>query len=263
VVTPDAPVIEPTMPITPTATPHVLVGRVEEHAYPSQVTGTGEIYRIYLPPNYDQTDRRYPVLYLLHGWPIAPADWDTIGAAELADELIVNGILPPFVIVMPRSTEGIYIRTCGGTYSFEAQLINDLMPHIDATYRSWPAREGRGIGGISRGGVWSLEISFMHTDIFGIVGAHSPALSVNMAPPACDPFYLLTRPEVASLRIYLDAGDADWARRGTEQLHQKLDENGIVHAYTVHPGRHDRGLWGSALGEYLLFYASSWWEVPQ
>ncbi|NLE99419.1 MAG: esterase family protein [Anaerolineales bacterium] len=259
--TPDVGSIEATTLITATETPNVPASRIEEHSYASSVTGVEERYLIYLPPAYDASEQRYPVLYLFHGWPIASSNWDLMGADEVANQAIITGQLPPFIIVMPLSTEGLFVWTSGGASSFEAQVINDLVPHIDATYRTWATREGRALGGISRGGVWSLEIAFMHPDLFGVVAAHSPALSVNLAPPAYDPFYLRTRPGVETLRIYLDAGDQDWAIRGTEQLHLKLEEQGIVHTYVVHEGRHHSSLWSAHMGEYLAFHAGGWWPA--
>ena len=241
-----------------TPAPVGLAGRIERQSYMSRTTGGEEVYRIYLPPGYDQTDRRYPVLYLLHGWPYDDAHWDSLGADEVADAGIVNGTLSPFIIVMPRGSETMYTRTSGGEYSFEAQVIIDLIPHVDATYRTWVKREGRAIGGISRGGVWALEIAFYHADTFATVSANSPAISLNLAPPRYDPFYLLDRPGVAGLRIYLDAGDADWARPRTQALHEALDNQGIAHEFAVHEGRHHNSLWAAHTAEYLAFCAAPW-----
>ena len=252
----------PTPTPTPTSTPTpacaVGTGRMEQHTYLSQTTGDEQSYRIYLPPCYDQTDRRYPVLYLLHGWPYDEAHWDSLGADEAADAGIGAGTLLPFIIVLPGATEGLYVNTCGGERSFEGQVVNDLMSHVDSTYRTWAEREGRAIGGVSRGGVWALEIGFRHSELFAAVGAHSPALSVNMAPPAYDPFYLLGEPGVAALRIYLDAGDADWAQKSTQALHEALEAQGIAHEYVVHAGSHENGLWAANVAQYLAFYTAGW-----
>lgn len=235
-----------------------LTGRVESHTYFSQVSSAEEAYRIYLPPGYDEGDRRYPVLYLLHGWPYEAADWENLGAVQAADAGIANGTLPPFIIVIPRGSEALYVNTSGGDYSFEGQVLKDLVPHIDATYRTWPAWEGRAIGGISRGGVWSLEIAFRNPSVFSAVGAHSPALSMNLAPPVYDPFNLLETPGVTALRIYLDTGDADWTQPSTYSLHETLDRRGIANQFTVHTGGHDRNLWLANLTEYLAFYTAGW-----
>lgn len=236
-----------------------LVGRIEQHTYPSQTTGDEQPYRIYLPPHYDESDQRYPVLYLLHGWPYDESHWDNLGVDQAADAGIVSGTWPPFIIVMPGADpEGLYINTSGGAHSFEGQVVNDLIPHVDETYRAKTGRGGRAIGGISRGGVWALEIGLRHADLFSALGAYSPALSANLAPSVHDPFYLLEEPGVAALRIYLSAGDTDWARQSTQALHEALDERGIANQFVVHPGGHRDALWATNVAEYLTFYAADW-----
>ena len=238
---------------------YVLAGRIEQRSYPSSVTARQEPYRVYLPPGYDQQDRRYPVLYLLHGWPYDESHWDLLGADEAADARIVDGRLNPFIIVMPGADSGgLYVTTSGGPGSFEEQLVNELMPHVDATYRTVQTREARAIGGISRGGVWSLEIGFRHPDAFAIVGAHSPALSANRAPSVYDPFTLLREPEVNGLRIYLSAGDADWARQATVNLQEALEEEGLNSQLAIHDGAHRDELWRGQVAEYIAFYAAGW-----
>jgi enterochelin esterase-like enzyme len=236
------PTLTPSPTLTPTPACTETAGRLERRTYFSQTAGDEQPYRV----------------YLLHGWPYDDAHWDGLGVADAADAGIAGGRLPPFIIVLPGGSERLYVNTSGGDRSFEGQVINDLVPHVDGTYRTWANREGRAIGGISRGGVWALEIAMMHPDLFGTVGGHSPALSVNLAPPPYDPFYLLGRPGVAALRIYLDAGDADWSRKSTQALHEAMDKQGIVHEFVVHPGRHENGLWAENVAEYLAFYTAGW-----
>jgi enterochelin esterase-like enzyme len=255
--TPIPPSAQESVAAEPASVP--LAGRVEQHTYFCQVTGDERPYRIYLPPSYDQTDQRYPVLYMLHGWPYDEAHWDNLGLDEAADAGIVNGTFPPFIIVLPGAgPNGLYVTTSGGDYSFEGQMVNDLIPHIDATYRTIAERRGRAIGGISRGGVWALEIGFRRADLFSAVGGYSPALSANLAPPVYDPFNLMTEPGVAELRIYLSAGDTDWARKSTRALHEALNEQGLANQFVVHPGGHRDALWAENVVEYLAFYAAGW-----
>ena len=237
----------------------ILAGRVEQHTYYSAVTGQEEPYRIYLPPDYDASAQSYPTLYLIHGLPYDESHWDNLGADDVADAEIQAGTLPPFIIVMPGvAPDSIFVTTAGGEHSLEGQIINDLIPHIDATYRTQTTREGRAIGGISRGGVWSLEIGFRHADMFAAVGGHSPALKYNQAPQVYDPFHLLDQPGVSELRIYLDAGDTDWALQDTQALHEALAAKGIASQFVVHAGGHADGLWAAGVGEYLAFYAAGW-----
>lgn len=238
---------------------YTLAGRVEQGSYASSVTARQEPYRVYLPPGYEQQDRRYPVLYLLHGWPYDESHWDVLGVDERADAGIVNGSMNPFIIVLPGADSGgLYVTTSGGPGSFEEQLVNELMPHVDATYRTVQTREARAIGGISRGGVWALEIAFRHPDAFGVVGAHSPALSANRAPAVYDPFVLLREPGVEGLRVYLSAGNADWARQATVNLQEALVHEGVNSQLVIHDGAHRDELWREHVGDYLAFYAAGW-----
>ena len=255
-----SPTPTPAPTLTPTPACTQTSGRIERRTYFSPTAGDEQAYRVYLPPCYDALDRRYPVLYLLHGWPYDDAHWESLGAGEAADAGIAASALPPFIIVLPAGPERLYVNTSGGERSFEGQVVNDLIPYVDRTYRTQAKREGRAIGGISRGGVWALEIAFMHPALFAAVGAHSPALSVNLAPPPYDPFYLMVEPGVAALRIYLDAGDADWSRKSTQALHEALERQGIAHEFVVHPGRHENELWADNVAEYLAFYAAGWME---
>ncbi len=128
---------------------------------------------------------------------------------------------------------------------------------IDRDFRTWRAPEGRAIGGISRGGVWALEIGLRRPDLFGIVGAHSPALAVNNPYWAHDPFFL-AEASTPGQRIYLDAGDVDWTRASTLRLSELLLEKGIDVTYQVHSGGHVDELWRLGLADYLNFYTRAW-----
>jgi enterochelin esterase-like enzyme len=198
---------------------------------------------------------------LLHGHPFDEEHWVRLGVDEVADDGIRSDAYPPLIIVMPdgdSSEGGIYVNTSGGERSIEGLVVDELMPHIDATYQTRTDREARAIGGISRGGVWSLEIAFRHPDLFGAVGAHSPALSVNYPHPLYDPYSLAAEPGVKELRIYLDAGDVDWARTGTRRLHETLEEEGVAHEYVLGEGSHVDEYWSKMLPAYLAFYTAPW-----
>jgi enterochelin esterase-like enzyme len=247
------------VPPTPTPACTETRGRVETGTFFSAIIGQEQPYRVYLPPCYDFHDGRYPVLYMLHGYPFDDSHWDEIGIDEAADAGIASGTLPPFVIAMPGAdNEGSYTNTSGGPGSFEAVLLDEFMPFIEAAYRVADVAEGRAIGGMSRGGVWSLEIAFRNPDQFAAVGGHSVALNVNRAPPVYDPLYLAADPAIRSLRIYLDVGQGDWTLPGMEELHAALTAADVAHDYYVYEGYHDDSYWSENVAEYLAFYTADW-----
>lgn len=234
-------------------------GDIEMGQFYSRIIGQDQAYRVYLPPCYQASERRYPVLYMLHGYPFDDQHWDDIGIDEAADVGIVGGELPPFIIAMPAAdNEGTYIKTSGGPGSFEAVLLEEFIPFVESTYRAWGSQEGRAVGGMSRGGVWSLEIAFRNPDRFAAVGGHSAALNVNQAGQAYDPLFIASDPAIRSLRIYLDTGRDDWVLPGMEELHEALTASGVSHEYHVFEGFHDDQYWSAHVGDYLAFYAAEW-----
>ncbi len=256
------PTPEPTPTITPT--PFVCrqqTGHLVKANFTSAAMQTEEIrYTVYLPPCYAHyQEYRFPVLYLLHGWPMDELHWQKLGIVNIVDAWITQGLVGPLMVVMPgvSNPHGMYINSSGGDFSFEGMIVNELVPAIDEKYRTWQTSEGRAIGGISRGGVWALEIGFRHPDIFGKVGAHSPALSVNYPLPAYDPFRLVESID-GEQRIYLSAGTQDWARSSTITLRDLLQEQDLDVTYQVHEGAHVDDLWRLGLPDYLHFYIGNW-----
>jgi enterochelin esterase-like enzyme len=230
-------------------------------------------YLVHLPPCYAQyRDRAFPVLYLFHGWPMDEWHWMELGMGALADDWSGRDLVGPFIIVMPGvDKDGLYVNSSGGPGSFEGFVVQELVPLIDAEYRTWRDPEGRAVGGISRGGVWALEIAMRHQDVFGRVGAHSPALALNRPLPQYDPFRLASE-DMSGLVFYLDAGDGDWARAGAISLRDRLQEEGIDVTYQVHEGGHVDEMWERAVPDYITFYARSWpgsyealptWSAPE
>ncbi|MGC9358360.1 MAG: alpha/beta hydrolase, partial [Anaerolineae bacterium] len=257
------PTMTPTPTIRPTITPFVCTqsqGETQEGAFWSQAIQEDIRFLVHLPPCYPSYPyRAFPVLYLLHGWPLNEHHWKDLGITDIADIWISQGLIGPLIIVMPGVTDadGRYVHSSGGDQSFEGVVVNELVPMIDAEYRTWRVPEGRAIGGISRGGVWSLEIGLRNPDVFGIVGGHSPALAVNHPLPAYDPFFL-AESGAPGQRVYLDAGDIDWTRAATLQLHDLLLEKGADVVYQVHEGGHVDALWRQGLPDYLHFYTRTW-----
>lgn len=267
--TPEAthtPMPTPTATPTPLPTPTPFVcteqmGTTIRDTFISGAMQTEEIrYTVYVPPCYSNyREHRFPTLYLLHGWPMDEMHWEKLGIIRIMDAWISQGLIGPMIVVLPgvSNPHGMYINSSGGDYSFEGMIVNELVPRVDERYRTWDEPEGRAIGGISRGGVWALEIGFRHPDLFGRVGGHSPALSVNHPLPAYDPFVLVESVGPAQ-RIYLSVGDQDWARAWTIRLRDSLQEVGANVTYQLHEGSHIDDLWRLGLPEYVHFYARDW-----
>ena len=264
------PIIPPTIVPTETTEPTAAIakldntctettGQLMDGYFQSDVIGRRQHYFIYLPPCYDaDSEAHYPVVYLLHGIPMDERHWLDEGIVEAADKLFGSGELPPFILVMPHGENYLYTDTSGGDKSFEGVLINELIPAIDGRFRTLADPEHRAIGGISRGGVWALEIAFLHPELFDAVGGHSPALSVNRATVDYDPMVLAKSAPIEQLRIFLDAGDRDWTRYETQALSKVLTERYIPHTYTIGKGDHDYPYWATQVEAYLRFYGAPW-----
>jgi len=248
--------------VTPTPTSSVcpyLHGRTEVATMESSALGEQVRYLVHLPPCYEAyPTKAFPTLYLFHGWPLDEWHWDDLGIDEWSDDWASRGIIGPYIVILPGvSRDGLYVYSSGGDHSFEGFVANELVPAIDAAYRTIPTASSRAVGGISRGAVWALEIALRHQDLFGSVGAHSPALAPNRPLPQYDPFRLVQE-GVSSLRIYLDAGDGDWTRAATIQLRNDLQKLEADVTYEVHTGRHVDALWRGAIPDYIAFYSALW-----
>ncbi len=158
-----------------------LAGEVSRHAFPSPVLGDNYPYTLYLPDGY-QVDAAepYPVVYMLHGSFGNEHDWVSRGQlARTVDRLIDAGHLPPAVFVMPGSRSW---WVDGYNEPARRAFFDDLMPHIETTYRVGTTRAKRGVAGLSAGGYGALNFALERPDLFAAVAALSPASYVP-APP--------------------------------------------------------------------------------
>lgn len=245
----------PTATATPTPTP-CPPGEVRTGTFPSALTGESQ-YRIYLPPCYGQDGRVYPTLYLFGGNAQDDSAWDAYGMDETAEKAIRSGAIPPLLIVM---ADGGWIAnsTSGGPRSYEEHIMDNLIPFIERTYCAWASPAGRAVGGLSRGGYWSLEIAFRHPGQFVSVGGHSAALIDSHAKPEVNPQYTALSQELGDLRIYLDMGVDDYLLPNTLQLHEDMAAQGIPHTWVLNEGAHEDSYWPQHLAEYLHWYSEPW-----
>jgi enterochelin esterase-like enzyme len=210
-------------------------------------------YHVYLPPCYfDETGTHYPTLFLLHGQTYNEDQWIRLGVPATMDRLIAAGQIPPFIIVFPYD----YSNLQPPQYHFEDVFMGALIPQIDATYRTIPDAAHRAIGGLSRGAAWALHLGIHHPDIFGAIGAHSPAIFYSDA--ASLPLYLRDIPAEQLPRIYIDFGDADEQMQNDLDFKKLLDDYNIPYEWHANIGFHDETYWAAHVQAYLTWYAQGW-----
>jgi enterochelin esterase-like enzyme len=262
----------PTATIPPTLTPTPLPTATPRPCAPSQLipgsynswrtNGQESHYLLYQPPCYGDDGRQYPTLYLFPGNTQDETAWINYGLIAAADELIATGEIPPMLIVLADNGGGSLANySSGGSSSYEGLVLEDLIPHIEATTCAWADPAGRAIGGISRGGYWALMIAFRHPEQFVSVGGHSAALLDTHAGPDMNPQYTGLNNPLGDLRIYLDSGDRDFIAANARLLQADMAARGIAHTYVLNAGTHEDSYWPQHVHEYLRWYAEPWLGV--
>lgn len=261
------PTYTPELP--PTATPfpcEVDSGQIIEINEFISETARGENlrYHVYLPPCYQETLVRFPIVILLHGMSYREQQWEDIGVVDALDQGIRLGALPPMILVMPYYGEIGQSNSFPPDMSYETVILDELLPAIENDFCTWQDRDYRAIGGISRGGFWAYSIAFRHPDIFSIVGGHSAIFpeNTNEVPAAFDPLEIASNSSLladAGLRMYLDNGAADSAGLSQQALSNRLLDRNIPHTYAINPsGEHNNDYWSLHVSEYLAFYGRDW-----
>jgi enterochelin esterase-like enzyme len=243
--------------------PGVAQGRVEEFGYDSTVTGTRRKASVYLPAGYSP-DRRYPVLYLLHGIAGNQDEWrGYVHAHTILDNLIADGKALPMIVVMPngralpddRPPPADRVFTPGnaaGFAKFERELLEILIPAIAGKYSTFADRKQRAIAGLSMGGGQALNFGLGHLDTFAWVGGFSSAPNTR---PAAE---LLPDSAVARRQLqllYLSCGNKDGLINVSQAVHRYLKQQDISHVWNVDEYGHDRESWTDNLYHFaqLLF----------
>ncbi len=136
-------------------------------------------YSVFLPKDYDAEDQqqtRYPTIFFLHGMWEDHQRFYSRGGAPVLDQLVGDGSLPKvvFVCVNDFTRGSFYIN--GKKYQVEDMFLEDLVPHIEKTYRCKKGRSHRALLGVSMGGFGALKIAFKHPKVFGVVASHSAAI---------------------------------------------------------------------------------------
>jgi enterochelin esterase-like enzyme len=222
---------------------------------PGAVTSTNpaQEYFIYLPPCYDQqADKRYPVLYLLHGQTYTADQWIRLGAADVLDQLISSGKSQPFIIVFPDDR---YWNLAAGP-GFGSRLVDALVPFVDQTYRTIPDREHRALGGMSRGAGWALRLGLSRWDLFSIIGLHS--LAVFQQDGSRVEKWLQAIPPASYPAIFMDIGEDDQELVSAKRIEALFNLVGVPHEWHLYNGAHTEEYWRAHVTEYIEWYAEQW-----
>jgi endo-1,4-beta-xylanase len=256
----------------------------------SRTTGGDVSYLIYLPPDYDRdTATRYPVLYELHASGDTPSQ-EAGSVTPMFHRAIRTGKIPPMIIVYPNGLHGatMYSDTKNGEFPVESVIIKDLIPHIDATYRTVASRAGRALDGFSMGGFGAAHLGFKYPELFGVVSIQAPPLlGPELTEPLPrrawsklfaiamdgdlayfrenDPFALAVKNadrlrDRTFIRIISHIENQHWLAPQCEKLHQVLMEQTIPHQllYLCNVKSHSPEEVADTLGDAgLMFFGSS------
>lgn len=267
------PTVEPTAESTAQPTFMALPGgtTVSPERFYSPILGQNTWYEVILPPGYEQSSRRYPVLYLLHGAMGGASEWVDIGIDTAADQLWSTGQIEPFIIVLPEGgMMNYWLNHANGGPRYGDYLVEDVIGEIDANYRTLADPLFRAIGGLSMGGDAALRFALTRPDVFSIAGAHSPTtrLRYEDRPGAFygdvgywqqnNPLWLIRTTDTArQLQIWIDIGEDDPWVFSARELHQALLDQAVDHAYAELPGTHEAEYWQANQSDYLRFYSAA------
>ena len=257
----------------------------------SSILNKEKAFALYLPKGYESSQRRYPVLYLLHGGTGNQNDWIQKGELQrIADKAIEEGKSAPMIIVMPDAEMTYYMNNVDGKYQFEDFFVQELIPYIEKEYRCRTGKQYRAISGLSMGGYGSLLYAIHHPELFSACAAMSPGIrtdeQINDMPhkdylrrygsamgelkegePRITDFwkqnsilYLVKQMKEEQkklVRFYIDIGDDDFLYEASSLLHISMRDLNIPHEYRVRNGSHDWEYWRRGLPDVLTFVSES------
>jgi len=255
--------------------------------FKSEILDTIVNYSVYLPANYEKSGKKYPVLYLLHGYTDNETNWIKWGwVDEVADKEILSGEVDDMIIIMPNGWLLWYVNQPDGKFNYEDMFVKELIPFVEKEYRIKSDKKNRSIGGLSMGGYGALGYSMRHTDLFATCiaysaairpddevlkltqkhfdGLYAPVYGKNVEGKARlskhwnenNPIYLankISAEELQSVNWYITIGDDDWLYYGNSVLRKIFRDRKIPHEYRVYEGNHNWNYWRAHIGEGLQF----------
>lgn len=252
----------------------------------SDILGGERKYALYLPPDYDSSERSYPVLYLLHGGGDDQTGWVQFGEVlHIADKAINEGTATPMIIVMPDANTGQrgYFNNMQGDWRYEDFFFEEFMPYVESNYRIKGDKRFRAVAGLSMGGGGSFMYALHHPELFSSacplsastgpltvedVDRYAERMGASNASKAQKQQYYETHSALAlvesmpaedlkSVRWYIDCGDDDFLYEGNSLVHIAMRKKEIPHEFRIRNGGHTWTYWREALPTVLSFVSDA------
>lgn len=242
-------------------------------------------YAIYLPPDYESSERSYPVLYLLHGMGDDQTGWVQFGEVlHIADKAIREGKATPMIIVMPDANTKVigYANLPDGEWNYEDFFFEEFMPFVEKTYRIKSEKRYRAISGLSMGGGGTFTYALRHPDLFSAacpLSAYCGPLSLDEAKDrmnrgekkysdeqiqtyfarqnVLELIKVLPEEKKNAVRWYIDCGDNDFLFEGNSLTHIAMRKREINHEFRIRDGAHNWTYWRESLPKVLEFVSMS------
>ena len=259
---------------------------LDDLSLPSKILQGERKYAVYLPPDYDLSQRSYPVLYLLHGGGDDQTGWVQFGEVmHIADKAIREGTATPMIIVMPDANTGQrgYFNDVKGEWRYEDFFFQEFMPFVEKTYRIKGEKRYRAVAGLSMGGGGSFVYALRHPDLFSSacpLSASTGPLSIAetkeflkrrnitlKSDAEAETYYRrhsvlelvnqMPDDQKKAVRWYIDCGDDDFLYEGNSLVHIAMRKKEIPHEFRIHDGGHSWSYWRNALPTVLNFVSEA------
>ena len=252
----------------------------------SEILNMERKYAIYLPPDYETSERSYPVLYLLHGAGDDQTGWVQFGEIlDIADKTIKAGDATAMIVVMPDANTGQrgYFNDIKGEWRYEDFFFEELMPFVEKTYRIKSEKHYRAVAGLSMGGGGTFVYALHHPELF----SSACPLSASCGPlrmedmkrytsrPGMEdateleiktyfnshsvPEMMKNMPDEQKKQVnwFIDCGDDDFLYEGNSMVHIEMRKNEIPHEYRIRDGAHNWTYWRESLPVVLSFISDT------
>jgi len=206
-------------------------------------------YMIYLPPCYDATaNPGYPVIYLVPGLGSGANAWFNVGINDIADQLILSGEVSPFIIV---GTEATSNDPSG------ADIIKDLIPHVESNFNALEGRSYQAIAGASLGGSAAYRLTFQNPDEFASVGMFGSGLIIGEDEQVAT--WLASTKKANQPRVFFNSGEQDPLMvERAQAMVEILEDAGIPYELVIGEGDHSYVYWASNMYQYFKWVAEEW-----